>query len=142
MDTRDAELVGISERENVMQHAMADGPVIDRIVNTHTLAGTVEGEGRQSLMIFYRDGAYRDGSRAGEWVGLDMITGTVGGRSGSFAVRQRGSFSGIEGDDWSGTAEIVPWSGTGDLAGLRGEGSVTLHGPPRHAEYAIRFTFD
>ena len=141
MELREVELLGSSERANAMPDATTGGPAIDRIVLTHTLAGTVEGEGRQSLMIFYRDGTRAVGG-SGEWVGLDLITGTIGGRSGSFAVRQRGSFTGIEGDDWSGTAEVVPDSGSGDLAGLRGEGRVTLRGQPRHAEYAIRFTFD
>lgn len=141
MDRSDVGLVEPSGRDNVIHDAIPEGPAIDRIVITHTLAGTVEGEGRQSLMIFYRDRQRAVGG-SGEWVGLDMITGTIGDRSGSFAVRQRGSFTGIEGDDWSGTDEVVPLSGTGDLAGLRGEGRVTLRGQPRHAEYAMRFAFD
>lgn len=141
MDTRDVEPVERPDRGDVTQHDPDGAPAIDRISITHTLAGLVEGEGRQSLMVFYRGGTRAAGG-SGEWVGLDMITGTIDGRTGSFAVRQRGSFTASEGDDWSGTAEIVPNSGTGDLAGLRGEGRVTLRGQPRHADYAMRFAFD
>jgi Protein of unknown function (DUF3224) len=53
------------------------------------------------------------------FVGLMQVTGTIDGRTGSFAMHGTGSYDGT-------TArmrfEVVPGSGTGDLAGVTGTG--------------------
>lgn len=141
MHLRDLESVTSGLPDQATAGAFDAGPRIDRLAISRHLAGAVEGEGRQSLMIFYHDRERLDRG-PGEWVGLDLITGTVDGRAGTFAVRQRGRFTGDEGERWSGTAEVVPGSGTGDLEGLSGEGKVTILRQEPSAEYSIRFTIE
>ena len=49
--------------------------------------------------------------------GLERITGSLDGKSGSFVVQMTGKFDGsVATGDWT----IVPGSGTGELKGLRG----------------------
>jgi hypothetical protein len=59
--------------------------------------------------------------RAG-YVALEIVTGTLHGRVGSFAFHQLGV---MRGDEQELRYDVAPGSGTGDLAGL--EGSLTLH---------------
>lgn len=64
--------------------------------------------------------AYTAEDRA-EYVGVQSVDGTLGGRTGSFVLRSVGTFA-------DGVAEaeltVVEGSGTGDLAGIRGTGSM------------------
>ena len=58
-----------------------------------------------------------DGSAG--FVGIERVTGTLGGRTGTFLLQDAGTVQGsIVSGDWF----VVPGSGTGQLAGLRGEG--------------------
>jgi len=58
-----------------------------------------------------------DGSAA--FVGLQLLKGTLGGRSGSFVLQDVGTF---EGGVARGTWTVVPGSGTDGLAGIAGRG--------------------
>lgn len=104
------------------------GPKVTRTTVTNTYTGTIQGEGRQAYLGLYRD----DGT--GTWVGLEQITGQVGGRSGSFAIQQTGTFDaqGVQAD-W----EIVAGSGTGELAGVRGQGTMRFTMSSQSADYTI-----
>ncbi len=54
------------------------------------------------------------------YAGYATLTGTVGGKSGSFILCETGTWKdGVASSRW----EIVEGSGTGDLKGLRGSGS-------------------
>jgi len=72
----------------------------------------------------------------GSFTGMEVLTGDIDGRQGSFAIDERGSF------EADGTLrcvfEVVPGSGTGDLTGLRGTGSFTT----RQGEQSVPYTFD
>ncbi|WP_030018630.1 DUF3224 domain-containing protein [Streptomyces monomycini] len=74
--------------------------------------------------------------KTGTFTGMELLTGTVDGRQGAFAMEERGSF-----DDRGSvhcTFEVVPGSATGELAGLRGTGEFTAeHGSP-----SVPYTFD
>ncbi|WP_441247854.1 DUF3224 domain-containing protein [Kitasatospora sp. McL0602] len=71
----------------------------------------------------------------GAFAGYELLTATVGGRKGSFAVEQRGTFH------QDGTVHcaftVVPGSGSGELAGLTGTGSYVA----RHGEPSVPYTF-
>ncbi|MEU8776944.1 DUF3224 domain-containing protein [Streptomyces sp. NPDC048606] len=71
----------------------------------------------------------------GTFAGMEVLTGTLDGRAGSFAVEERGSF------DADGTVrcafEVVPGSGSGELTGLRGSGGFTA----RHGEPTVAYSF-
>ncbi|GHG54183.1 DUF3224 domain-containing protein [Streptomyces griseocarneus] len=74
--------------------------------------------------------------KTGTFTGMQVLTGRVDGRDGTFVVEERGSF------DDDGTVhcafEVVPGTGTGELTGLRGTGSFVA----RHGEPSVPYTFD
>ncbi|WP_411101750.1 DUF3224 domain-containing protein [Streptomyces sp. cmx-4-9] len=78
--------------------------------------------------------AYAAGN-SGSFAGMELVAGSVGGRTGAFVLEERGTF------DASGTTrctfEVVPGSATGDLAGLTGSGSFTA----RHGEASVAYAF-
>jgi hypothetical protein len=89
------------------------GPEIVEIHVSERFVGDIEGQGQVRFLQMLR----ADGSAS--FVGVERVTGSVGGRSGSFVLQDAGT---LEGSIVSGTWFVVPGSGTGDLAGLRGDG--------------------
>ncbi|PPS68122.1 MULTISPECIES: DUF3224 domain-containing protein [Streptomyces] len=73
--------------------------------------------------------------KTGSFSGMELLTGRVDGREGSFAVEERGWF----GEDGTVhcTFEVVPGSGSGELTGLTGKGGFTA----RHGEKAVAYRF-
>ncbi|WP_411145632.1 DUF3224 domain-containing protein [Streptomyces sp. x-80] len=74
----------------------------------------------------------------GTFTGMELLTGRLDGREGTFAAEERGAF------DADGTVhctfEVVSGTGTGERAGLRGTGSFTArHGGP---SCAYTFAYD
>ena len=109
----------------------ADAPAPKMTVATDrvTLAGEIEGEGRDRwLMTYAEDGTAR-------FVGLTHVTGTVAGRRGTLVLQHAGRF---DADGLSTDFSVVPGSGTGDLAGLSGAGTLAYRGP----EEGTRYTFE
>ncbi|MFJ4243377.1 DUF3224 domain-containing protein [Streptomyces iakyrus] len=74
-------------------------------------------------------------AKTGSFSGMELLTGRVEGREGSFAVEERGFF----GEDGTVhcTFEVVPGSGSGELTGLTGKGDFTA----RHGETAVAYRF-
>ena len=97
---------------------VADGATtLVRIEVVETFHGDVEGEGRAQLLQALR----ADGSAS--FVGLERVSGSIGGRQGTFVLQDAGTL------DASGRVEgtwtVVPGSATGQLTGLRGTGAFT-----------------
>jgi hypothetical protein len=83
---------------------------------TQTFSGDIEGEGTSDYLMVYPSDS------EAHFVGVHRVVGTLGGRSGSFALSARGVFAnGTVETQW----EVVPGSGTGELAGLVGSGGYT-----------------
>ena len=95
-------------------------PKLTRASVTKTLTGDIEGAGQVEYLMMYRS----DGTAS--FVGLERVTGKVGGRSGSFVLQRTGVFEGgLAKESYS----VVPGSATGDLLGLTGSGSTSVgHG--------------
>ena len=95
-------------------------PKLTRATVAKTLTGDIEGESEVEYLMMYRP----DGTAV--FVGLERVTGTIGGRRGSFVLQRTGVFEeGLAKESYS----VVPGSGTGDLAGLEGEGATAVgHG--------------
>ena len=72
----------------------------------------------------------------GTFNGMELLSGRLDGREGTFVVEERGSF-GSDGTVHC-TFEVVPGTGTGELAGLSGAGSF-VH---RHGDTAFPYTLD
>jgi len=85
---------------------------------TEAFHGDIEGEG----VVRFLQAVRADGSAS--FVGIERVTGSVGGRSGTFLLQDAGT---VDGSVVSGTLFVVPGSGTGGLAGLRGEGGFTAN---------------
>jgi hypothetical protein len=94
----------------------ADGPVLSRIHVEEEFSGDIEGAG---VVEFLQAQVSED---AASFVGLERVSGSVGGRSGTFLLQDQGMLRGtIVSGEWF----VVPGSGTGELAGLRGVGGFT-----------------
>jgi hypothetical protein len=68
--------------------------------------------------------AIGDGRDAGAYVAIERITGTLDGRSGSFAMVHRSMLRRGTPEGW--TVTIVPDSGTGALTGIEGDMTITI----------------
>jgi hypothetical protein len=93
-----------------------EGPVLSRIHVEEEFSGDIEGTG---VVEFLQAQVSED---AASFVGLERVSGSVGGRSGTFLLQDRGT---LRGTTVSGDWFVVPGSCTGELAGLRGEGGFT-----------------
>ena len=101
---------------------MEGAPKLTRASVTKSYQGDIEGEGKVEYLMMY--------STAGSasFMGVERVTGSVGGRSGSYVLRHSGTF---EDGVAKVTISVVPGSGTGDLRGLTGEGGFSVgHQPP------------
>ncbi|MER5639052.1 DUF3224 domain-containing protein [Kitasatospora sp. NPDC002227] len=107
-----------------------DHPRLARASVINTFTGGIEAAGTTCEYSF----TYVT-ERTGTFAGYELIAGALGGRRGSFAIEQRGTFHA------DGTVRciftVVPGSGTGELAGLSGEGEYTA----RHGEPSVPYTF-
>ena len=95
-------------------------PKLTRATVTKTFTGDITGDGKVEYLMMYRS----DGSAS--IVGLERVTGQIGGKSGSFVLQRSGAFeNGVAKESYV----VVPGSGTGELTGLRGEGTTAVgHG--------------
>jgi hypothetical protein len=103
-----------NDRYDEEPYAEAEGVELSRVHISRTFSGDLEGESTAELMIAKSEGG-------GGYIGHDRISGTVGGKSGSF-VFQHGGIMGPEGVSNTGT--IVPGTGSGELDGITGEGTM------------------
>ncbi|POX40630.1 DUF3224 domain-containing protein [Streptomyces sp. Ru73] len=78
--------------------------------------------------------------KTGTFTGMEVLTGSLDGREGTFVVEERGSF------DADGTVhctfEVVPGTATGELAGLRGTGGFTAVHGARSVPYTFAYVLD
>jgi len=111
--TRADAVITVHKYEPAAYFEPADGPVLTRIHVEESFSGDISGDG----VVEFLQAARADGSAI--FVGIERVTGTVGGRRGTFLLQDAGTVAdGIVSGDWF----VVPGSGTGGLAGLRGEG--------------------
>ncbi|MCI2418867.1 DUF3224 domain-containing protein [Saccharopolyspora sp. K220] len=117
----DESVVGDAERYPKLAHAAI----------TNTFSGGIEAaEVRCEYTLVYRT------ELTGSFTGMQLLSGTISGRKGSFAVEERGWF-GADGLI-HGTFEVVAGSATDELSGLSGTGRYTT----KHGESAVPYTFD
>jgi len=103
-----------NDRYDEETYAATDGTELSRVHISRTFTGDLEGESAAELMIAKAEGG-------GGYIGHDRITGTLGGKAGSFVFQH----SGIMGPAGvSNTGTIVPGTGTGELEGITGEGTM------------------
>jgi Protein of unknown function (DUF3224) len=97
--TRANAVITVAKYEPSAYEEPAGGPVLTRIHVEFLQAGRADG--------------------SASFVGIERVTGTLGGRTGTFLLQDAGTVAGtVVSGDWF----VIPGSGTGGLAGLRGEG--------------------
>ena len=98
----------------------ADGePRLTHANGTQRFSGDIEGDGSiEWLMCYLPAGGAR-------MVGLQRISGSIGGRTGTLLIDAVGDH---DGKASRATWHVVDGSGTGDLAGIRGHGSFEAPG--------------
>ena len=106
-----------------------DGAKLTHASGDQAFSGDIEGDGQVHWLMCYRP----DGSAT--YVGLQRITGSVGGRTGSFVIDASGEFDGAAS---RGTWSVVPGSGEGALAEISGAGRFEAPGGP-NASYDLDY---
>jgi hypothetical protein len=96
---------------------------------TYQYEGDLTGEGiSESVMVYVGQEA--------EYVGLERITATIDGHSGTFVVSIKGGFhNGVASWSW----EVVPGSASGELEGLRASGNAEA---PSGNKASLTFDYD
>jgi hypothetical protein len=90
-----------------------DGPALVRIHVEEDFTGDIHGSGVATFLQTTM------GNDKASFVGVERVTGSLGGRSGTFVLQDQGTLKdAVVSGDWF----VVPGSGTGELDGLRGEG--------------------
>jgi hypothetical protein len=99
---------------------------------TQTFSGDIDGDGAVHWLMLYR------ADKSAHFVGLQRITGSVGGQQGSFVLA-------AEGDHEAGASRIrwtvVGGSGSGALAGIAGSGSMLAPGGAK-GTYELEYTLE
>jgi hypothetical protein len=95
-------------------------------------SGDISGEGAVHWLMLYR------ADKTAHFVGLQRITGSIGGRTGAFVAAAEGDHDGTGSTI---TFSIIPDSGTGELRGITGDGSLVAKGGPK-GTYELDYTLD
>ncbi len=105
---------------------------LTRVSGTQRFEGDVVGEGSVEWVFAYAP------DRSADFAGFQRISGSIGGRSGSFMLESTGHHDGTRS---AGRWRIVGGSGTDDLAGIRGRGSFRAPGGAT-VDYELDVYFD
>ena len=97
-----------------------------------SFSGDIDGEGEVHWLMLYRP------DKTAHFVGLQRITGSIGGRTGSFVATAEGDHDGTGSTI---TFSIAPNSGIGELTGISGDGSLVTKGGPS-GTYQLDYTFE
>jgi hypothetical protein len=108
------------------------GKKLTKATVTATFTGDIEGDGLIEYLMSYAN------EKSASYVGLQLVTGVIAGKKGSFVLQLSGAYAG---GIASGTWSVVPGSGTGDLHNLAGEGSFSAP-EGSEARYTLDYRFE
>jgi uncharacterized protein DUF3224 len=127
--TRANAVITVHKYEPSAYDEPAEGPALTRIHVEESFTGDISGEGVAEFL----QAAHADGPAS--FVGIERVTGAVGGREGTFLLQDAGTVqNSVVSGDWF----VIPGSGTGTLAGLRGTGGFRANlgeGAQVHLDY-------
>jgi hypothetical protein len=107
--------------------APADGG-FGRLYLDKIFYGQLSGTSKGTMLAFRAP----DNSGAG-YVALELVTGVLDGREGSFVLQHSGT---MRGSEMSLSVTVVPGSGTGELAGIDGTFAIIIEGKKHSYEFA------
>jgi len=99
--------------------AIDDGPRLTHAGGVQRFGGDIEGDGTVDWLMCYLPGG------SARFVGLQRVSGLLGGRAGSFVMEAVGEHDGARS---KGTWQVIPGSGTGELQTITGEGGFIAPG--------------
>jgi len=109
---------GTFEVKLTPQPAEGEAPAVGRMPIDKQFHGNLVGSSKGQMLT-----AMTDTKGSAGYVALERLTGTLGGRSGSFALQHSGTMT-------RGAPQlivsVVPDSGTGELAGLTGTLTIAI----------------
>ena len=100
-----------------------DGPKLTRAHIRKSFDGDLVATGNLMYVMTYL------GEGNATFLGFEKVTGSLGGRPGSFVLRHTGAY---DGEQATATLEVVPGSGTGELEGLSGSGGFAAGHAEQH----------
>jgi hypothetical protein len=98
---------------------------------TQTFTGDIKGDGAVHWLMLYR------GDKTAQFVGMQRISGTIGGRRGTVVLAATGVHDG-KGSRIS--LDVVPGSGSAELEGLTGKGKLENPGG-KTGTYELDYSF-
>lgn len=98
---------------------------------TQTFTGDIKGDGAVHWLMLYR------GDKTAQFVGMQRISGTIGGRRGTVVLAAEGVHDG-KGSRIK--LEVVPGSGSGELEGMSGKGKLENPGG-KTGTYELEYSF-
>ena len=111
-----------NDRYDEEPYGEAEGAEVSRVHISRTCSGGLDGSSTAELLIATSDGG-------GGYVGQDVVSGTLSGRSGGFLFQH----TGLMGPDGvTNTGVIVPGTGTDELEGITGEGTMLADDEGNH----------
>jgi Protein of unknown function (DUF3224) len=98
---------------------------------TQTFTGDIKGDGAVHWLMLYR------GDKTAQFVGMQRISGTIGGRRGTVVLAAEGVHDG-KGSRIK--LAVVPGSASGDLEGMSGKGKLENPGA-KTGTYELEYSF-
>ena len=108
-----------------------DGVRLTHAQGTQTFTGDIKGDGAVHWLMLSR------GDKTAQFVGLQRISGTIGGRRGTVVLAAAGVH---DGKGSRITLEVVEGSGSGELEGLSGKGKLENPGG-KSGTYELAYSF-
>jgi hypothetical protein len=123
---------GLASWDEKTYEDLGGGAKLTHAAVTQTFEGDIEGDGAVQWLMAYR----ADGTA--HFVGLQRVTGSIGGRRGTFVLETAGDFDGKMAV-WQ--ASVVSGSASGELDGLVGRGSFGARRGPK-ATFELDYSFE
>ena len=127
--TRANAVISVDKYEPSAYDEPAEGPALTRIHVEERFSGDISATG----VVEFLQAAQADG--AASFVGIERVTGELGGRRGTFLLQDAGA---VQDNIVSGEWFVIAGSGTGELADLCGEGGFRANlgeGAQVHLDY-------
>jgi len=105
------------------------GTAIGRFALDKQFHGDLEGVSKGEML-----GAGNPATGTAGYVAIEQVTGTLNGRSGSFALQHFGT---MEDNKFELTVKVVPGSGSGELTGIAGLMSIS----PANGKHSWKFDY-
>jgi Protein of unknown function (DUF3224) len=121
----------VESGEEDTYEALDHGVRLTHAQGKQSFTGDIKGDGAVHWLMLYRP------DKTAQFVGMQRISGTIGGRRGMVALTAQGVH---DGKGSRITLEVVPGSGSGDLEGISGKGKLENPGG-KTGTYELDYTF-